>query len=59
MDTFLLMLGGYIGWCTLAFFVARFIKMENVNHQPVSFVYIIVAAPLVVVEFVTGKGTIR
>lgn len=59
MNTLLLMAVGYVVWCSLAFFVARFIKMENTNHQPISFIYIIVAAPLVIVEFITGKGTIR
>ena len=59
MDSIMLMIVGYIAWCGLAFVLARFVKMETSSHKPISFLYIILAAPMVIVDIITGKGTIR
>jgi len=59
MDSVLLMFLAYLAWCGLAFAMARFVKMESVSRKPMSFLYIILAAPLVIVDIITGKGTIR
>jgi len=59
MESVLLMLFGYLAWCGLAFLMARLVKMDSVTRKPVSFLYIILAAPMVVLDIVTGKGTIR
>lgn len=59
MDSILMMLLGYLGWCSIAFVVAKMMKIENANHKAISFIYVIMAAPLVLLDYITGKGTIR
>lgn len=56
MESFTLMLLGYLAWCLLAFIVARAMKIENAN-KAVSFVYVVLAAPMVLVDYIKGIGT--
>lgn len=59
MDSVIMIAIGYVVWCCLAFIVARALKIENANNKAISFVYIIAAAPLVLIDYLTGKGVIR
>lgn len=59
MDSVIMIAIGYVVWCCLAFIVARALKIENANNKAISFVYIIAAAPLVLIDYLTGKGLIR
>ena len=59
MDSVLFMIVGYIAWCGLAFIMARYVKMESSANKPITFLYIVLAAPMVVVDIITGKGTFR
>lgn len=59
MDSVLMIIIGYVVWCIIAFVVARAMKIENANHKAISFVYIIAAAPLVLIDYLTGKGSFR
>lgn len=59
MDSIVMMMLGYIAWCALAFVFAKFVNIESASQKPISFLYIILAAPMVLIDLVTGKGTIR
>ncbi|GHB65873.1 hypothetical protein GCM10008107_13630 [Psychrosphaera saromensis] len=59
MDSFLLILFGYIGWCFIAFIVARFVKLESANSKGIPLLYVLLAAPMVIIDMLTGKGSIR
>ncbi len=59
MDSVLLIFLGYIAWCAMAFIVAKFVKLEGASSKPLSFLYVIMAAPMVLLDIISGKGTIR
>ena len=59
MDSIIMISIGYVTWCCIAFIVARALKIENTNQKAISFIYVISAAPLVIVDYLTGKGFIR
>ena len=59
MDSLLIIILGYVAWCGVAFVFAKFVNIETSSHKPVSFLYIILAAPMVLVDIITGKGTLR
>lgn len=59
MESFIYILVGYIAWCCLAFLVARYMKIEGDNRKAVSFLLVVLAAPMVIIDVITGKGTLR
>lgn len=59
MDSVMLITIGYFAWCFIAFFVARFLQIKNSDKGGLSLLIVVMAAPLVIVEVLTGKGTIR
>lgn len=56
MESIFMMILGYFAWCAIAFVVARAMKIENAN-KAMSFVYVIVAAPLVLIDYIKGIGS--
>lgn len=59
METLVWTIVGYLAWCCLAFVIARYMKIEDLARKPISFLYVILAAPMVVLDYLTGKGTFR
>jgi hypothetical protein len=56
MDSIILMVLGYFIWCVIAFVVARAMNIENAN-KAMSFIYVIAAAPLVLIDYIKGIGS--
>ena len=57
MESTVYLILGYLAWCCLAFLVARLMKVENANHKAMSFVYVLAAAPLVLLDYIRGIGS--
>lgn len=56
MDSIIMMILGYFAWCAIAFVVAKAMNIENAN-KAMSFVYVIAAAPLVLIDYIKGIGS--
>lgn len=59
MDSLVLVVVGYVAWCAVAFLIAKMMKVENSDHKAISLVYVLLAAPMVLLDIITGKGTFR
>lgn len=57
MESTVYIILGYIAWCCVAFLVARLMKIENANHKAISLVYVLAAAPLVLIDYIKGIGS--
>lgn len=56
MDSIVMIVVGYLAWCSIAFLVARVMNVENAN-KAMSFIYVIAAAPLVLIDYIKGIGS--
>lgn len=56
MESMLVLALGYVAWCVLAFIVVRAMHVKNGN-KVMSFSYVIAAAPLVLIEYITSIGS--
>ncbi|MFT6528487.1 MAG: hypothetical protein ACJAZB_000119 [Psychrosphaera sp.] len=59
MDSIIMMSVGYIIWCCIAFCVARIFRVGHTHEKTITLFYVLIAAPMVIIEILTGKGTIR
>ena len=56
MESILVLVLGYLAWCSVAFIVARAMNVKNAN-KAMSFIYVIAAAPLVIIEYISNIGS--
>jgi hypothetical protein len=59
METIGYVVLGYITWCLIAFAIAWFFNIEKTSRTVTSLVLIIASAPMVLLDFVTGKSFFR
>ena len=59
METLFWTVLGYLVWCVATFFCMRAMKLGQLGNRPISFLCVVIAAPLVLLDCMIDKKAVR